>query len=212
MAVLVALALLFSSRDNETARMQAHLARVEADLRASDAARLTAAQRRWRARLLDELHRYWTRGRFPSNTFLLDRTPIFVDRSGTRCAVAHLIEISGHGDLVAAVAASHNTAYVAELGSDRELAGWLDEHGLTAAEAARIQPSYEPFPAGTECSIDDDRASGRCINLHPRYGYCTETCGEDGSCPLGPYGTPMECDPYGPGYLCLYPTPAPGDF
>lgn len=63
--------------------------------------------------------------------------------------MAHLIDSSGRRDIVARVAASRNTAHVAELAGDAALVDWLDEHGLTAAEAAQIQPEYEPGPGGT---------------------------------------------------------------
>ncbi len=57
--------------------------------------------------------------------------------------MAHLIEVSGHGDLVQRVAAIRNHAFVRELAGDEELGEWLRAHGLTLAEAARIQPTYD---------------------------------------------------------------------
>jgi len=127
----------------ETARIRTHLATVEHALRASDVTHLTPAQRAARARNLDVLHAYWTAGAFPKNTdFPGQRMPYFVDRYGTRCAMAYLIEQSGRGDLVARVAATNNNARIRELKGDPELVAWLDANGLTAAEAARIQPAY----------------------------------------------------------------------
>jgi len=127
----------------EAARIRTHLARVEVALRARDVARLSPAQRTARARNLDVLHRYWTTGVFPTNTdFPGERMPYFIDRYGIRCAMAHLIEQSGRGDLVARVAATNNNARIRDLKNDPDLVAWLDENGLTAAEAARIQPTY----------------------------------------------------------------------
>jgi hypothetical protein len=40
------------------------------------------------------------------------------------------------------VASSHNLARIPQLGADRELLAWLDQEGITLAEAARIQPEY----------------------------------------------------------------------
>jgi hypothetical protein len=129
----------------ETARVRAHLARVEAELRSKDVSALTATQREARARNLDVLHEYWVRGAFPVNTdFPGRRVPYFVDRYGTLCAMAYLIEQSGRGDLVARIASTDNNAYVRDLQNDAELGAWLRDNGLTAAEAARIQPSYAP--------------------------------------------------------------------
>jgi MYXO-CTERM domain-containing protein len=77
--------------------------------------------------------------------------PYFVDAFGTRCAMAHLIESTGAAALVARVAAARNNALVPELAGDPELVAWLDQAGLTAAEAARIQPSYCFVTKAEEC-------------------------------------------------------------
>src|SRR6266508_2888718 len=80
----------------ETARIRTHLATVEAELRSKDVSALTATQRAARARNLAVLHEYWVRGVFPVNTdFPGRRIPYFVDRYGTPCAMAYLIEQSG---------------------------------------------------------------------------------------------------------------------
>jgi hypothetical protein len=127
----------------ETARVRTHLANVEAVLRRTDASELTPTQRRARLRNLDILHEYWVHGVFPVNTdYPGRRVPYFVDRYGTRCAMAYLIERSGRGDLVARIAARHNNAYIRDLKDDVDLVAWLRDNGLTAAEAARIQPEY----------------------------------------------------------------------
>jgi hypothetical protein len=127
----------------ETARIRAHLATVESELRRKDVSALAPAQREARLKNLDVLHEYWVHGVFPVNTdFPGRRVPYLVDRYGTRCAMAYLIEQSGHGDLVARIAARHNNAYIRDLKDDVELVAWLRDNGLTAAEAARIQPAY----------------------------------------------------------------------
>ena len=212
MFALLALLLVSSPPDPEVARIQSHLRRVESELRASGDGGLGPAERRWRVRLVDELHRYWTRGRFPRNTYVDRRSPVFVDRDGTRCAVAQLIHASGRGDLVERVAATHNTAYVAELAGDAELVRWLDEHGLTAAEAARIQPAYEPGPGmtGASCVYAGDCASLTCI-YESRRSYCSEWCEDDDSCPAAPDGTPMMCGDFDAERMCLYRPEADDD-
>jgi hypothetical protein len=127
----------------ETARVRTHLATVEAELRSKDVSALAPAQREARLRNLDVLHEYWLHGVFPVNTdFPGRRVPYFVDRYGTRCAMAYLIDQSGRGDLVARIAAHHNNAYIRDLEDDVELGAWLRDNGFTAAEAARIQPAY----------------------------------------------------------------------
>jgi len=131
----------------EVARIRTHLATVERELRARDVSTLTPAQRAARRRNLDVLHAYWLGGRFPKNTDLPgERMPYFIDRYGTRCAMAYLIEQSEGRELVARVAATYNNARIRELKGDPELVAWLDENGLTVAEAARIQPEYDYDP------------------------------------------------------------------
>lgn len=143
--------------DPEVARIQAHLAGVEEELRTRNISDLTPAQRRERARQIRRLREYRERGVFPHNHHIPDRrAPYFVDDHGTLCAVAYLIAASGRRDLVARVAATRNNAYVPELAADAELAVWLESVGLTVAEAARIQPAYGPQPIERE-----DEVTGR---------------------------------------------------
>src|SRR5205814_9777675 len=147
-------------RDAETTRIRTRLASVEQHLRRTDVSRLTPAQRAARARNLDVLHAYWVRGVFPKNTdFPNERMPYFVDRYGTRCAMAYLIEQSGHGDLVARVAATNNNGRVPEFKHDPELVLWLEANGLTLEEAARVQPAYcFEEPCGFGCACPDNAA------------------------------------------------------
>src|SRR6266705_6614732 len=89
---------------------------------------------------------------FPQNTdFPGQRVPYFIDRYGTRCAMAYLIEQSGEGDLVTRVAATHNNARIPELRTDPDLGAWLWRNGITLEEAARIQPAYGCCPVGAFC-------------------------------------------------------------
>lgn len=93
--------------------------------------------------MLEALAEYRARGVFPQNLDLPDRkVPYFVDASGIRCAMAHLIEISGGGALVERIARTRNNATIHELADEPELVAWLGAAGLTLEEAATIQPSY----------------------------------------------------------------------
>jgi hypothetical protein len=129
--------------DPEVERIQRHLATVEAELRAAEVD-LTLGRLAARAVAIERLHRYRLAGVFPHNHDFAARTPYFIDEHGTRCAMAYLIEEAGGAELVAAVRASRNNAYVRELADEPALIAWLDRNGLTVAEAARIQPSYDP--------------------------------------------------------------------
>lgn len=155
-AALLAPALVFTavfahrpaSAASEIARLRAHFAVVEQELLARDVSHLAAAQRAARARHIERLRAYARAGVFPKNTdFAARRVPYFIDRFGTRCAMAYLIEQSGHGDYARRVAEKSNNAYIADIARDPELApallAWLEQNGLTLQEAARIQPSYD---------------------------------------------------------------------
>ncbi len=72
--------------------------------------------------------------------------PFFRDSRGVLCAMAYLIDRSGRHDLVNTVAATRNNAFIPELAGDPKLRTWLEGAGLSVAEAARIQPFYEPVP------------------------------------------------------------------
>jgi hypothetical protein len=124
-------------------RLDHHFGRVLRELRGRDAWWLSTPRRARRAALLDELERYARARRFPRNLhYPSSRMPYFVDPFGTRCAMAHLIESTRETGLVTRVARGDNNAFVATLALDAAFRGWLDHFGLSAQEAARIQPSY----------------------------------------------------------------------
>ena len=51
-------------------------------------------------------------------------------------------------DLVARIARTNNNVRAGDLYADTAFVSWLDQHGLTIADAARIQPAYEGDPQG----------------------------------------------------------------
>jgi hypothetical protein len=127
----------------EIARIRAHFDSVLAELRDREVSSLTAVERVNRQSLMVTLAAYRDRGVFPHNYDFADATPYFIDRkTGTLCAVAHLLESTGRRDVVDRVARMNNNVWVAELKGDTALATWLDRNGLTLAEAARIQVPY----------------------------------------------------------------------
>jgi hypothetical protein len=149
-----------TSTDPEVQRLQRHFATVERELLARDVSHLSPLERAARARHIERLRAYAQAGVFPKNTdFPGRRVPYFIDRFGTRCAMAYLIEQAGQAEYVKRVADRINNAYIADIAQDSELAkpllAWLEENGLAVEEAARIQPEYcgarvcppEPEPA-----------------------------------------------------------------
>lgn len=135
-----------ATNDVQIARLQRHFAAVDAELRAADVSHLSASQRAARAEAIERLRVYAARAEFPHNHHRAALTPVFIDEHGTRCAMAHLIEEADGAALVAKVNREKNLAYIPELAADTsfqpELVAWLDRNGLSAAEAARIQPAY----------------------------------------------------------------------
>ncbi len=131
------------ARRREVRRLKRHFARVICLLEERPTSGLDTEQIAARQRNVRELAGYALRGRFPKNRDFADRRmPYFIDAEGTRCAMAHLIESSGGGELVRDVAATRNNAFVRELVAEPGLVRWLRESGLSAEEAALIQPSY----------------------------------------------------------------------
>lgn len=129
----------------ERRRVAAHIAAAEG--RAHDATpQLDPLVAAARGLLFDELAWYRRRGRFPRNPGTGPFMPVFVDEEGASCAVAHLLEASGEGEIVRRIARERNHAYVRELVDEPRLRAWLAAAGLTGAEAAAIQPDYCLLP------------------------------------------------------------------
>lgn len=126
-----------------------HYERVEAELRAAPKPE-DAAVRARREAIIDGLRAYRLQGIYGLNErFFGQRQPHFVDEGGRRCAVAFLLDRTGHGEVTDAVARTHNYAWVADLATEPTFLSWLDRHGLTLAEAARIQAPGVTRPLAT---------------------------------------------------------------
>ena len=128
----------------EVTRIRAHFDSVLAELPLRSTASLNDVQRARRGELISSLRVYRDRGEFPHNyDFPGEAVPYFVDReTGVLCAVAHLLATSGRRDIVDRVAAMNNNIWVDSLAGDVEFTAWLESHGLSLAEAARIQVPY----------------------------------------------------------------------
>jgi hypothetical protein len=148
---------------SEAERLHLHFDAVERELLAADVSQLTEAQRIARAMHIRRLREYADHGVFPRNTdHPGERVPYFIDRFGTRCAMAYLIEQSGAGEYVGRVATRMNNASIHEIAGDPALGGvlhaWLRDNGVSLREAARIQPAYscEEFPELPSCERASD--------------------------------------------------------
>ncbi|MDB4899234.1 MAG: hypothetical protein JWN53_1042 [Gemmatimonadetes bacterium] len=129
----------------EVHRIQAHFDSVVVELAAAATPlTLNESQRTRRTALTATLRAYRDRGVFPHNYEFPGRAvPYFVDsRTGTLCAVAHLLASTGRRDIVERVAWTDNNAWVSQLAGDTAFSAWLTANGITLAEAARIQVPY----------------------------------------------------------------------
>jgi hypothetical protein len=170
------------ARRLEVARLRAHFDSVDAELRQANALRFTPSQRSARATLIAWLQEYRDAGRFPRNNRFPERAmPFFRDDRGALCAMAYLIQRSGRRDLVDRIASTRNNAFIAELANDLALRGWLDSVGLSATEAARIQPTYDPLIEEVVANYDrawNQRDVGAVSHLlAPEYRYFTSRGG-----------------------------------
>jgi hypothetical protein len=128
-----------------TQHVERHLDGALDLLRARRTDGLSVEQRANRHALVNALVAYRHAGRFPQNRTHATFTPVFVDPvTGVHCAMGALLALTGREDIVARVVATDNHVRVRELAGDAEFVAWLDEHGLTLDEAARVQPAYEP--------------------------------------------------------------------
>jgi hypothetical protein len=143
----------------ERARVRQHLAGAERAARRRGG-RLEPLAALCRALLLEELGRYRRGGRFPRNPGHARPLPQFIDAHGTRCAVAHLMDISGQGALVRQIARTENDATVHALARLPEVRAWLAAAGLSVDEAARIQPSYCYYVEADACFCNLEREVG----------------------------------------------------
>ncbi len=149
--------------ENERRRVTRHILRGERTASARDVSHLGHVQRLIRQLLLGELVEYVRRARFPKNRSSVMR-PTFVDADGTRCAIAHLMELGGAAELVRSIAEGSNFARVVELAGDPRVVAWLDAAGLTVGEAALIQPEYCMIPHSS-CVCGQFGSNGRATGV-----------------------------------------------
>ena len=130
----------------ERKRIKFHLTGVEQELRNQDVSNLRLEFREERLRNLGFLMAYRKRGKFPVNTrYPGEVLPHIKDEKGTLCAMAYIIEKSGHGHLVENLAERNNLIRLEDV-SGGPVTEWLSTSGLTREESAKIQPGYGHTP------------------------------------------------------------------
>ncbi|MBA2662263.1 MAG: hypothetical protein H0U74_08195 [Bradymonadaceae bacterium] len=158
-SVFPAMAAEASVVEEDRTRIRAHLIEVEQELRARNVSHFSVQLQEARRQNLDRLREYRIAGAFPHNTHVPWQQPVFIDRDERRCAVAHLMFESGAGEQARRIAARENLSYLPEMTSP-ELAEWVSVSGLSADEAAWIQPTYNHFACADDCSCDPEPVCG----------------------------------------------------
>jgi hypothetical protein len=146
---------------NDVSLIQMHLGLVETELRNKDVSFLTNEQKQNRIKCLDILHSYSLNGVFPKNLYHSERTPYFIDKFGTVCAVGQLIISTGYSEFANKVMIENNNGYISELNVKYpEVSEWAKTYGFTIDELAWIQPCYcstnNPGTLNVSCNGGND--------------------------------------------------------
>lgn len=124
--------------------VQAHLSCVLPILRSNSTAHLDDGQYRSRMHLIGLLDGYRKAGNFPVNYYRNERIPVFIDQHSTHCAVAYLLQQTGHEDMARRIAAADNYAWLKDI-HDAEFEEWQKASGFTMEELKLVQGAYEYY-------------------------------------------------------------------
>lgn len=130
---------------SEKLRIKNYLAHAELKLRLNMPEELSSTQMLNRETAINNLSIYRKGDLFPKNDYVPKMTSVFIDRSGTICAVANLIDKSGRRDLVETIAEKNNLLTLSQERTEI-LDSWLYENGITYEEAAFVQVPYNAQP------------------------------------------------------------------
>lgn len=99
---------------------------------------------------------YANRGLFPVNNIQADRTPVFLDGSGTHCAVGYLLKLDGEDKIIDFVTSNNNLIKILEI-ENEAFNSWQESSGFTMNELALIQPSYPGYHEYEREFLDIDK-------------------------------------------------------
>lgn len=154
------------------AALSERYARVGAELQRAAPAELSAIQAAHRGLVIELLGQYGASLDFPRlDSADGERLPVFRDGAGRLCALAHLLDRTGRGELVERLAQANNGGWVVEFQAEPALLDWMHSHGLSLAEVARIQgpgfggdpvaPPPPPIPGDTVIAMGEAAGGDR---------------------------------------------------
>jgi antitoxin component YwqK of YwqJK toxin-antitoxin module len=126
--------------------VQTHLTGVLFVLKTNPTKHLNKQQLTSRKNMIKILTEYRDRGRFPMNEFHENRTPVFIDRCSTHCAVGYLLKETGNQAVAFRISRKHNYDWLIDI-KDEALPGWQKSSGLTVEELKLIQGAYDFYRA-----------------------------------------------------------------
>ncbi len=128
---------------DEDLRISTHFEYVEAYLRSKEVPNLSPQQRCNREKALDDLHAYRIAGIYPRNhDYPGQRRPCFIDQDNRICGVGYLVEQSVGRSVAEEINRNHQYDRLLAM-NDALVDAWIAKSGLTKAECAMIQPTYE---------------------------------------------------------------------
>jgi hypothetical protein len=124
-----------------------------------DRAAIRAKLAAHRAAEMERLAAYEAAGQFPHDLIVAPSLHMFRDAAGRYCAVANLVHLDGHDDIVANVVKTQNDLAIADV-KNGPLYDWILESGFTQAELAFIQKPAPQVQAprphlAPEVAVDD---------------------------------------------------------
>jgi len=149
---------------NNTDWIATHLMLVETTLRNRSVSHLTKTQQQNRANCLNTLNKYWRLKKFPVNDYLSYKSPVFIDRKGTHCAVGYLMQQSGNEALALMINKEQKFAYIYDI-KLKGVSEWANKNGFTIDELAWIQPAY-PISSNANDLIGGLNGDVNCMILN----------------------------------------------
>lgn len=128
---------------NEVEIVQLHLSFVIPILR-ENSSYYNNEVRAKRALLINHLENYRKEGLFPINYLKDERTPVFIDKHETHCAVAFLLKKSGNEALAEDISNEFNLAWIKDIYNPK-LLEWQFESGFSLEELKLIQGAYDNY-------------------------------------------------------------------